>query len=147
MGNEIKISQYDLVQKSAATGTIPATVLAGSAVAIIKESIRCLTDYSKCREQEITERKRIAQQLKGFTEAIKAHKEFFTDSLANNQIKMEQAYDLANKVMKEALEQGNTEMVKETFNFIIAISQESAKEAEQIVDSFSKGNGGTLFIK
>jgi signal transduction protein with GAF and PtsI domain len=146
LSNYLKPQQNSLVTKAGAAA-IPTEILVGGALDIVKESIRCFTDYMKCREQEESERRRIAAQLRAINNAIDAQRESYFETLEKNHANVMEAYKMGNEVIKEAFKTGQMEMVKETYQFIIAISSVTGNQTSAILDNFSKGMGSPLFLK
>lgn len=88
---------------------------------ITKESIRCFTEYSKCKEQEITERKRINATLKTVKYQIDAQKEVYLHELEKNYEERNRLYDMAEKAQQKALELGDKEMLQLCYNMILNV--------------------------
>lgn len=147
--SNLKHIEENAIGKAITTVAVPETVMIDAVVDITKESIRCFNDYLKCREQEETERHRIIAQLRAINEAINAKKEIFIKSIEKNHEKIKDAYEMGNKVIKSALETGNTEMVKETYNFIITMSTIVGNQADGIIGKFlnSNDNNNNILLK
>lgn len=96
-----------------------------SVVDITKESIRCFTEYVKCREHEITERKRINATLKAVQYQIDAQKEVYLKELEQNYEERNRLYDMAEKAQEKALELGDKEMLKMCYDLILNIYTKS----------------------
>lgn len=126
---------------------VPEEILVGIVADIAKESIRCFTDYLKCREFEETERRRIAAQLRAINEAINAKKEMFIASLEKNHENIVNAYQLGNKVMESALKTSNMEMVKETFSFLKEMTNIVGNNTDGIISKFLNDNNNTMLLK
>ncbi|MDF2892044.1 MAG: hypothetical protein K0R80_2411 [Clostridia bacterium] len=141
--NKEQKSPTDAVKAAA----IPEVLVIEAVVDITKESIRCFTDYMKCREHEVTERHRITAQLKAINEAINAKKEMYIATLEKNHDKIKEAYAMGNMVVKSALETGNTEMVRETYKFIISMSTIVGDQADGIMSKFINSNDTTILLK
>lgn len=66
---------------------------------IIKDTISCFTDYLKCKENEITERKRIAANLQAIEYRIDAQKEIYLEELKMSFAERNKIYDIAKKLL------------------------------------------------
>lgn len=95
---------------------------------ITTTSIKCFTDYQKCLEHEITERKKIAATLQAIVSQINANKEMFLAQLENDFSERNRLYDLAEKSQEKALELGDKEMLGICYNFIINIYNNPASK-------------------
>ena len=90
-------------------------------VEITKESIRCFTEYAKCKEHEITERKRINAALKAVKYQIDAQKEVYLHELEKNYEERNRLYDMAEIAQQRALELGDKEMLQLCYNMILNV--------------------------
>lgn len=90
-------------------------------------AIQCFTDYLECCQHEKTERKRIMACLEAIKYRIDAQKEAYIAELNNNYAEKQYLYDLANKVIGKALEDGNLDLVRSTYNFILDIYNNGPK--------------------
>ena len=90
-------------------------------VEITKESIRCFTEYAKCREHEITKRKRITAALKAVEYQIDAQKEVYLKYLDSSAAERNRLYDMLEKTQEKALELGDKEMLQICYNLILEI--------------------------
>ena len=97
------------------------TAILMSITDITKESIRCFTDYAKCREHEKTERKRIKATLRAIQYQIDAQKEIYLKELDKNYEERNRLYDIAEKTQKKALELNDKEMLQLCFNLILDV--------------------------
>lgn len=100
--------------------TSEAAVIMG-VVDITKESIRCFTEYAKCKEHEITERKRINATLKAVKYQIDAQKEVYLQELEKNYEERNRLYDMAEKAQQKALELDDKEMLQLCYNMILNV--------------------------
>lgn len=103
---------------------IPVTqdvTIAIGVIDITKESIRCFTEYAKCREHEITERKRISATLKAVQYQIDAQKEVYLKKLEKDFEERNRLYDMAEKTLEIALELGDKEMLQICYNLILDV--------------------------
>ncbi|MDD6070375.1 MAG: hypothetical protein PUC12_06090 [Clostridiales bacterium] len=100
--------------------TADAAIVAGT-VDITKECIRCFTEYAKCKEHEITERKRISAMLRAVQYQIDAQKEVYLRELEKNYEDRNRLYDMAEKTQQKALELGDKEMLQLCYNFILNV--------------------------
>lgn len=105
----------DMAQES-----IEALVI-GEAFGVIKEGINCLTEYAKCREHEITERRRISAQLRAVNNLIAANKEIYLKTIEEQFKERRERYEIADEVIKKALEYKDKEMIRDAYNFILNI--------------------------
>lgn len=106
------------------------------AVDITKESIRCFTDYVKCKEHEKTERKRISATLRAIQYQIDAQKEVYLKELENKFKERDYLYHLAEKAQEKALELGDKEMLQLCYNFILNVYNQPY-ELNQLMTSLS----------
>lgn len=90
-------------------------------VDITKETIRCFTEYAKCKEHEKTERKRIAATLRAIQYQIDAQKEVYLKELDKNYEERNKLYDMAEKTQEYALRSGDKEMLQICYNFILGV--------------------------
>ena len=106
---------------------------------ITKESIRCFTEYAKCKEYEETERKRISANLKVVQIQIEAQKEAYLKALEKNFEERNRLYDLAEKAQEKALENGDKDMLQLCYNFILNVytRQIGEEERRMLLDSSS----------
>lgn len=95
---------------------------------IVKESIVCFTDYMKCREHEITERKRINACLKAVMHQIDANKEVYLKTMEMQFEERKQLYSLANGALELAKKNNDSEMMKLAFNYLLNIYQFSVEQ-------------------
>lgn len=97
------------------------TSIAMGVVDITKESIRCFTEYMKCKEHEITERQRINATLQAVQYQINAQKEVYLNELEKNFEERNRLYDMAEKTQQKALELGDKEMLQLCYNLILNV--------------------------
>lgn len=88
---------------------------------ITKEAIRCFADYSKCKEHEKTERKRIVATLRAIEYQIDAQKVMYIEELNKLFEERNKLYSLAEKVQEKALLDGDKEMLQLCLNFILNV--------------------------
>ena len=88
---------------------------------ITKETMRCFTDYAKCKEHEKTERKRILATLKAIELQINSQKEAFLKMLDKHYEERNKLYALAEDVMQKALMENDKELLLYCCNFILNI--------------------------
>lgn len=88
---------------------------------ITKEAIRCFTEYAKCKEHEMTERKRIAATLKAIEYQIDAQKKVYLKEMDKQYEERNRLYDVAEKAQVIALDRGDIEMLKTCYNFILDV--------------------------
>lgn len=113
-----------LPQPSAPPMTVPASpevAVVMGVVDITKESIRCFTDYAKCKEHEKTERKRIAATLRAIQYQIDAQKEVYLKELDKQYEERNRLYDMAEKAQEKALSIGDKEMLQLCYNLILNV--------------------------
>ena len=88
---------------------------------ITKESIRCYTEYIKCKEQEETERRRISATLRAIQYQIDAQKDVYLKELEKKFEERNRLYDMAEKAQAVALEIGDKEMLQICYNLILNV--------------------------
>lgn len=99
----------------------PDAAIVTGVIDITKESIRCFTEYAKCREHEITERKRISAALKAVQYQIDAQKEVYLKKLEKDSEERNRLYDMAEKTLGTALELEDKEMLQLCCNLILNV--------------------------
>lgn len=122
-----KINQNTDIAKTEKTRTVTAVPVSASPAIplelldITKETMRCFTDYAKCKEHEKTERKRILATLKAIELQITSQKEAFLTMLDKHYEERNKLYALAQIVMQKALDENNNEMLLSCWKFILDI--------------------------
>lgn len=101
--------------------TSPEAAIIMSVVDITKETIRCFTDYAKCREHEKTERKRIVAMLQAIEYKIDAQKEVYLKELEAQYEERNRLYSIAEKAQEKALSIGDKEMLQLCYNLILNV--------------------------
>ena len=117
-------NSLDLSTSNATPAPIPMTSGIDVVVGVLdltKESIRCFTEYSKCKEHEITERKKINATLRAIQYQIDAQKEVYLKELDRNFEERNRLYDMAEKTQERALALGDIEMLQTCYNFILNV--------------------------
>ena len=99
----------------------PETAAIMGVVEITKESIRCYTEYLKCKEHEVTERKKINAQLKIMEYQINARKESYLKHLACDHEERMRLFEIAEKAQEVALKVGDLEMLKIACNQLLNV--------------------------
>lgn len=99
----------------------PDSAIVMGVVDITRESIRCFTEYVKCKEHEKTERKRISASLRAVQYQIDAQKEVYLKELEKNFVERNRLYDMAEKAQEVALELGDKEMLQICYNMILNV--------------------------
>lgn len=112
-------------QSSTSLPTSTEAFILNGAFDITKETIRCFTEYAKCKEIEKTERKRITAKLQAIEYQISVQKEVYLKSLDKHYEERNRLYDLAEKTQERALEIGDKEMLKICYNLILNIYNKS----------------------
>ena len=97
------------------------------AVEITKELTRCYTDYAKCKQHEITERKRITATLKAMQYYIDAQKEIFLVQIEKEYEERNRLYDALALAQKKAMEDNDREMLKDIMYCMIQVFQSPLK--------------------
>ena len=105
----------------------PETATMGILVDIGKDLVRCYTEYAKCREHEITERKRITATLKAIEHRINAQKEVILVTLEKDYEERNRLYDNLTKLQEYAIASNNIEALKITLNIMVQIFQTPLK--------------------
>lgn len=100
--------------------SLEAAVLMG-VIDITKETIRCFTEYAKCKEHEKTERKRIAATLRAIEYQIDAQKEVYLKEMDKQFEERNRLYEMAEKAQEKALDLGDKEMLKICYNLILNV--------------------------
>lgn len=94
------------------------TMILKESVDVIKETIRCFTEYSQCREREKSERKRIAAQLRAYLKKVEAIKEIELAKIKFTHEERMRLLDAADKSLEIARQNGDIRILKLTFEFI-----------------------------
>lgn len=110
----------------------PEALLIASGLDIIKDSIRCFTEYKMCQEHEKTERKRITATLKAITYQIDANKEVYLKEMEKRFEERNKLYDLAHEAQKKALELEDKEMLVICYNLILNVYNKSLTSGSMI---------------
>lgn len=122
-----KINQNTDIAKTEKTKTVTAVPVSASPaislelVDITKETMRCFTDYAKCKEHEKTERKRILATLKAIELQIDFQKEAFLKILDKHYEERSKLYALVQDRLQKALMEKDTEVLKVCCDFITTI--------------------------
>lgn len=111
----------DAPQPSVPVPTSPEAAALMGILDITKETIRCFTEYAKCKEHEKTERKRITATLRVMEYQISAQKEAYLKNLDKQYEERNRLYDMAEKTQEKALELGDKEMLKICYNLILNV--------------------------
>lgn len=118
----------------------PRLEFAGEAIGLVKESMQCFTDYLKCREAEVTERKKIQATLAMVSEKIQAQKESFMKQLEFDYGERKLLYDKTDAVIQHALAMNDMDMVKFTYNYILTIHNKSENTVNQSMQYLNNQN-------
>lgn len=118
----------------------PEAVVVGAMVDIAKESMRCFTDYLKCKEHEVTERIRIKAALSAITEKINAQKEMYIKTIETNYTERKELYNKADQALKYAVEMHDLDMLKCTYNYILSVYNGSTIATLQLAGQFVDDN-------
>lgn len=110
----------------------PEQMMVGIITDIAKESIKCFTDYQKCKEQEKTERIRIRGQLKAILRKIDADKEMFIHVVNSQFEEREQLYKRMDKMIELALKLEDIETLKYCYEYNMIIYQGAANPLEKL---------------
>lgn len=117
----------DTPQGSNMPPTSPEGTAIMGALEIAKEVTRCYTDYVKCREHEITERKRIMATLKAMKYCVDAQKEIFLKQLELEYEERNRMYDSIEMAQKVALETNDRELLRESMYWMLQVFQGKSK--------------------
>ena len=91
-----------------------AEVLVGKEViGLTRDVMNCMKEYAVCKQEEITERKRIKAQLTAITKMIDAKNEMYLMALEQNAEDRKMIYQMAKDTMSLAAKNGDLDMVKE----------------------------------
>lgn len=135
-----KILVKDIKQSPAAgpgsMATPPELIVANAILDVAKESMRCFTDYIKCREHEITERERIRACLNAVVEKINAQKDMYIKTIETNYTERKELYAKADAVLQKALEIQDMEMLKCTYNYILTVYNGAGSTTVQLASEF-----------
>lgn len=101
--------------------TSPEVAIVMDVVDITKETIRCFTDYAKCKEHEKTKRKRIVAILRAIEYQIDAQKEVYLKELDKQYEERNRLYSMAEKIQEKALDIGDNEMLQLCYNLILNV--------------------------
>ena len=85
---------------------------------VIKETTRCFTEYSQCKEREKSERKKISAQLRAYLKKVDAIKEIELAKIRFTHEERMKLLDTANRALEIAKQNGDSRIVKMTFEFI-----------------------------
>jgi hypothetical protein len=110
----------------------PQAMIVDTVVGIAREAMTAVTDYLKCKQEQITERKRISATLKAVTAQIEANKEMYIKGLEMYYAEINKLYDTANKAVERALENNDMEMLKCTYNFILTVYSQGNDKLEML---------------
>lgn len=100
------------------------SAIVGEISKIIQETIKCYTDYAKCREIEITERQRIKAQLKAYVSQIEARKSEVLNYIEAKNEHILSLIEMAKQVILQTKTpvSDDTEFLKLTYNLILNLS-------------------------
>lgn len=85
---------------------------------VVKETTRCFTEYSQCKEREKSERKKISAQLRAYLKKVDAIKEVELAKIRFTHEERMKLLDAANSALEIAKQNGDTRIVRMTFEFI-----------------------------
>lgn len=102
------------------TGELIAVEMAAD---VAKEAMQCFKEYAMCREQEITERKRIRAQLEAINCIINANKEICLKQIETRADERKQMYDSVQVVINKAAQDNDIGMLKTAFDFMLTVYQ------------------------
>lgn len=108
----------------------------GTAADVIKESIRAYADYAKCKEVEITERKRIAGIIEVLNKKIESEKEVILKYMENSFEERERLYVRIDKVIELSLERADHEMLKLALNSMLVIYNKNPMDGAPMNQDF-----------
>lgn len=96
-----------------------------AATDITKEAMHCFEEYAKCREQEVTERKRIRAQLQAVNHWIDANKEIYLKQIETGAEERKMMYKAVEGVIEKATKEQDLEMLKVAMNFMLTVYQKA----------------------
>lgn len=108
----------------------PQKMIVDIVVGTAKEAMNAFTDYLKCKQEQITERKKISAVLSTVTTQIEANKEMYIKGLELYYAERNKLYDQANKAIEKAIEENNLEMIKLSYNFILTVYNQGNDKLE-----------------
>lgn len=130
------------------TPTSPELIAINAVLDIAKESMRCFTDYMKCKEHEITERQRIRACLSAVIEKIGAQKDMYIKTIEKNYAERKELYTKADAALQKALELQDIDMLKCTYNYILTVYNGSGNSTVQLANDFMGNNNKIIeFLK
>ena len=88
---------------------------------IIKESIKCLNDYAKCKAHEVTERQRINSCLRAINHQIDANKEVCLKYIESRFEERKKIYSMVEACITSAIKNNDNVMLENTYKFILNI--------------------------
>ena len=109
-----------------------------------KEAMSLMNDYMKCKEEQITERKRISSALKIITKQIEANKEMYLMGIEKYYEERHKLYDIANESLKKASETGDMEMLKCTYNFILNVYSQGDNKLDMLMKQNQISNNSII---
>ncbi len=101
-----------------ATSTNMEEIIIEKSIEVIKETTRCFTEYSECREREKSERKRISAQLRAYLKKVDAIREVELEKIKFTHEERMSLLNAADKALEIAKQNGDVRIVKMTFEFI-----------------------------
>lgn len=123
---------------------LPAVVVAQMATEIGKEAMSLMNDYMKCKQVQITERKRISAALKIITKQIESNKEMYLTGIEKYYEERHKLYDMANESLKKATETSDMEMMKFTYNFILTVYNQGDSKLDMLTKQNQISNNGII---
>lgn len=105
-------------------------IAAEKAADVAKEAMQCFKEYAMCKEQEITERKRIRAQLEAINCIINANKEICLKQIETMANERKQMYHSVEGVINKAAQDNDMEMLKTALNFMLTVYQKAPQIGE-----------------
>ena len=95
---------------------------------LARDAMNCMKEYAVCKQEEITERKRIKAQLTALSRAIDAKKEMYMSTMERRSEERKEMYNIARETMTIAAQNGDVDMVNSMTHFML----ETYKNAQEI---------------
>lgn len=101
-----------------------AEVLVGKEIiGLTRDAMNCMKEYAVCKQEEITERKRIKAQLTAIIHLIDKNQEIYLAVLEQNAEDRKRIYDMASNTMALAAKNGDIDMVEKMSNLVMETYQ------------------------
>lgn len=111
-----------------------------AATDITKEAMNCFKEYAMCREQEVTERKRIRAQLQAVNHWIDANKEIYLKQIETGAEERKMMYKAVEGVIEKATKEQDLEMLKLAMNFMLTVYQKAPELGQVNIQMLEQKN-------